>query len=529
MTADRLRSIVPMFGGATQYIETLDATLAFVDSSYPTTDELVAWHQETFANVSSRSSIMRRMGYLTNLGFLQRDGEKWTLGAVGEEYTQNHDTATLFRVMSDRNVGLRSLLYALAVAPMTIMEISDQQLDTHPELGWRRGEPDMALQRANWLRSMGLVEKQGDEYQVTRDGRAFVKDVESPNDVGLFFVAVNDEWLTRFKTSVVRPFKLAGRANVPSQLEGADSVRVWGTTATDSAKKQAAIDRLKQDDVVLFYHAGAFIGAGTVGRVFESQTVGDWLWNNPESRHIYTLNDYREDVPTVEEVRSMLGYKNDRFVNSSLDPVAEEKVGELVRQYGSLEAALFGSPVQEISEPTEDEIQAEQSLLARALDSEATIIEDKTQYTIQKRKARDAAFRRLVKLTIISVLSARVGEKAWRVGLRSKLRTFTQKVREVLRTLEMEWRFVDYTTGLSILGGFLSRMITRFSFGTKRGVRDIMSSNNTMGRRWNFLPTSGQNPVLRRYRSIEKSMSSCDAHTVRYGSVARRTGLLRDI
>ncbi|WP_276274710.1 HNH endonuclease [Haladaptatus sp. QDMS2] len=385
-----------MFGGATQYVETLDATLAFVDSYHPTTDELVAWHQETFANVSSRSSIMRRMGYLTNLGFLQRDGEVWTLGAVGQEYTQNHDTATLFRVMSDRNVGLRSLLYALAVAPMTIMEISDQQLDTHPELGWRRGETDMALQRANWLRSMGLVEKQGDAYDLTREGRAFVEDVESPNDVGLFFVAVNDEWLTRFKTSVVRPFKLAGRANVPSQLEGADSVRVWGTTATDSAKKQAAIDRLKQDDVVLFYHAGAFIGAGTVGRVFESQTVGDWLWNNPESRHIYTLNDYREDVPTVEEVRSMLGYKNDRFVNSSLDPVAEEKVGELVRQYGSLEAALFGSPVQEIPEPTEDEIQVEQSRLETALDSEATIVEDKTRYTIQKRKARDAAFRRLV-------------------------------------------------------------------------------------------------------------------------------------
>ncbi|WP_336360308.1 HNH endonuclease [Haladaptatus sp. ZSTT2] len=236
-----------------------------------------------------------------------------------------------------------------------------------------------------------------------RDGRnvfvfqmAHLDEPGPANDVGLFFVAVNDEWLTRFKTSVVNPFKLAGRANVPSQLEGTDSVRVWGTTATDSGKKQAAIDRLKQDDVVLFYHDGAFIGAGTVGRVFESQKVGDWLWNSPESRHIYTLNDYREDVPTVEEVRSMLGYKNDRFVNSSLDPVAEEKVGELVRQFGSLEAALFGSTVHEIPEPTEEEIQTEKSRLANALDSEATIVEDKTRYTIQKRKARDAAFRRLV-------------------------------------------------------------------------------------------------------------------------------------
>jgi putative restriction endonuclease len=59
---------------------------------------------------------------------------------------------------------------------MTITEVSNQQLDTHPELGWSRGETDMARQRANWLRSMGLVEKQDGEYRLTADGRQFVAD-----------------------------------------------------------------------------------------------------------------------------------------------------------------------------------------------------------------------------------------------------------------------------------------------------------------------------------------------------------------
>ena len=59
---------------------------------------------------------------------------------------------------------------------MPISEISDQKLDTHPELGWARGETDMAKQRANWLRSMGLVEKHGDEYALTAEGRQFVQD-----------------------------------------------------------------------------------------------------------------------------------------------------------------------------------------------------------------------------------------------------------------------------------------------------------------------------------------------------------------
>ena len=174
MTSDRLRSIVPMFGGATQYVETLDMVLGFVASHHPTTDVLVGWHRGSFERVSSRESIMRRVTYLRQVGFIQQDGERWVLGEAGREYVQNQDVETLLQVMCSRNVGLRSLMYALAAGPMAVEEISDQQLDTHPELGWSRGETDMALQRVNWLRSMGIVEKQGVEYALTGAGHRFV-------------------------------------------------------------------------------------------------------------------------------------------------------------------------------------------------------------------------------------------------------------------------------------------------------------------------------------------------------------------
>lgn len=169
-----LRSIVPMFGGGTSYVETLDAILEFVETHQPTTNELVGWHRGTFTNVSSRDSIMRRVKYLQQVGFLHRENDRWELDQAGREYGHDHETATLFRIMCDRNVGLRSLLYKLSAGPMTIEEISDQQLDTHPELGWGRGETDMAIQRANWLRSMGLVRKSGQEYGLTEEGKRFV-------------------------------------------------------------------------------------------------------------------------------------------------------------------------------------------------------------------------------------------------------------------------------------------------------------------------------------------------------------------
>ncbi len=118
---------------------------------------------------------MRRVRYLQQVGFLGQNQNRWELAPAGTEYAENQDMATLLRIMCNRNVGLRSLLYALSAGPLSIAEISDQQLDTHPELGWARGKTDMATQRANWLRSMGLVEKHGDEYTLTAEGRQFVE------------------------------------------------------------------------------------------------------------------------------------------------------------------------------------------------------------------------------------------------------------------------------------------------------------------------------------------------------------------
>ena len=175
MPPDRLRSIVPMFGGGAQYVDTLDSILSFVEAHHPTSDELVGWHRGSFRNVSSQDSIMRRVRYLQQVGFLHQSNEHWELGDAGQEYVTDDDTATLLQIMCERNVGLRSLLYALAAGPMALSEVSMQQLNTHPELGWSRGQTDMAKQRVNWLRSMGLVKQRGDEYALTEDGRQFVK------------------------------------------------------------------------------------------------------------------------------------------------------------------------------------------------------------------------------------------------------------------------------------------------------------------------------------------------------------------
>lgn len=73
---------------------------------------------------------MRRVRYLQQVGFLHQEDARWELGQAGREYISEGDVAMLLRIMCTRNVGLRSLLYALSAGPMTLSEVSAQQLDT---------------------------------------------------------------------------------------------------------------------------------------------------------------------------------------------------------------------------------------------------------------------------------------------------------------------------------------------------------------------------------------------------------------
>jgi putative restriction endonuclease len=172
---DRLRSIVPLFGGGDAYVETLDETLAYVAEHRPTTEELLGWHRRHFRRVSSADSIERRVGYLRAVGFLTRANDTWSLGPYGKEYFPECERELLIRIMLARNVGLRSLLYALAPAPMSLDAISHQQLRTHPELGWAEENTDMAAQRVNWLRSLGLVELAETGYALTDRGHEWIE------------------------------------------------------------------------------------------------------------------------------------------------------------------------------------------------------------------------------------------------------------------------------------------------------------------------------------------------------------------
>lgn len=183
MTTDRIRSMVPLFGGGDSYVDTLNRTLRYVASVEPTHEELVDWHREQFANVESQTSIERRLDYIENLGFLRQASDGWRLADAGQRYLPNQAREVLFDIMAERNVGFQSLLFELVDHPMTIDEINDFLLSTNDVLGWNPTKTDMAKQRVNWLRSLELIERHDGEYYATELGQQFVAEIQSIRSV----------------------------------------------------------------------------------------------------------------------------------------------------------------------------------------------------------------------------------------------------------------------------------------------------------------------------------------------------------
>lgn len=212
---------------------------------------------------------------------------------------------------------------------------------------------------------------------------------------GLYLIPVNDHWRERFRDCVEEPHDFHQYENAPSQIEGVDRLRIWGTTETDGDKKQSAIDQMSPDDCLFFYHDGEFFAGGTVGRTFENPDVGELLWNNPESRYLFTIENFTHSVPTIEVVWDMLGYEG-RQVVQGFTRVADGRVSNIREEHGSLESLILEP---DSKEPSPEEIEEEKSELAQAVESEPELTEDTTEFVETRRKARNSAFRELVRDT----------------------------------------------------------------------------------------------------------------------------------
>lgn len=212
---------------------------------------------------------------------------------------------------------------------------------------------------------------------------------------GLYLVPISDYWRDKFRASVERPLDLQQYEDVPPELTGIGQLRIWATTETDGDKKQSAIDKMEPGDYILFYYHGEIFSGGRIRRSFESSDVGELIWSQPESRHIYTIDDFTYNVPEIERVWNMIGYDG-RQVVQGFTRVANERVANITQEYDSLSSALFGSKMETLPD---EEVEDEKSKLEEAIESEPELTENQPEYVDTQRKVRNHAFRSLIRDT----------------------------------------------------------------------------------------------------------------------------------
>lgn len=152
----------------------------------------------------------------------------------------------------------------------------------------------------------------------------------------LYLVPVGEEWTADFDRTVDSPHDLSGDHPI-DELNDLDEARIWGTTSGE--RKRTFFEEMESGDPLLFYNEGEFFATGRVGRAFESPQAGKWLWNNSDSRFVYTVKDFhRISIPRIE-LNMILGYSED-YSPQGFQQISEKAMSRLLQQYTSIEDAF---------------------------------------------------------------------------------------------------------------------------------------------------------------------------------------------
>lgn len=229
-----------------------------------------------------------------------------------------------------------------------------------------------------WKHAVRRVQQQlgrGDDTRITPHDAHGKWQVERPN---LFLIPVSDEWIERFRNTVDTPVAPSDAGAIPESIASPLPTRIWGATAGPQTKQY--FNGMRPRDCVLFYRDGDFFAGGIVGRTLEDPDVGPWLWNNPDSRFIFTVKQYHDWAPAITRIWDALGYNGTPRVQGFLR-VKPDRLETLRGDERTLEHTLFGTT-------TKAPTQADRDASNSTSDADSTGDPERTT-TVQDRILRD--------------------------------------------------------------------------------------------------------------------------------------------
>jgi len=116
-----------------------------------------------------------RLAFLEAAGVVDCEDGACTPARYGREYLQTHDESILLEAISGAADGFEPVLEALAVRPLSDVEVADLLAAEHDAAG----EAATARRYLAWLRALGYISRRDDVNDLTRKGRRLVATTEA--------------------------------------------------------------------------------------------------------------------------------------------------------------------------------------------------------------------------------------------------------------------------------------------------------------------------------------------------------------
>lgn len=159
----RRKSVYPMPGGYTEYLDSLHTVLDFVSTEMPAPDRFVEWMRSAYGlgeiGARNRANFLRRAGWMREEGGVLRATES------GRRWLEDQDHEALVAEMHARIQFIGEMLRAL-YTPRSAAELLEIANDDYG-MGWNTAA--QISRRRGWLQSAGFITVDADGLLVATD------------------------------------------------------------------------------------------------------------------------------------------------------------------------------------------------------------------------------------------------------------------------------------------------------------------------------------------------------------------------
>ncbi|QSG14362.1 ATPase of the AAA+ class, CDC48 family [Halapricum desulfuricans] len=150
-----------------------------MEAESPTREEFADWILENFPQMSSQGSAEDKGRLLGRMGVAEVEDDQLQLTELGNQLLNNppqENVEPYFETLTDHYIGFETLLQALKQQPVSIEKLRDVLNAVHDK-DWE--SIYQAEYRVNWLRSLGIVEKDQDKVRLTSRGQDIAEEYPS--------------------------------------------------------------------------------------------------------------------------------------------------------------------------------------------------------------------------------------------------------------------------------------------------------------------------------------------------------------